>query len=114
ERARREREQLAQQEAKEQARRLREQAIAGGRQAAAARWSEGNLEEAVGLLERLRGQYPDSVEVHRDYDAAAQELRERQETEERARREREQTIAAGRLTAATQELKGNLQEALAL
>ncbi|MFL6449481.1 MAG: tetratricopeptide repeat protein, partial [Bryobacteraceae bacterium] len=108
EQAKREAEVKRQQEAEEAARQKREESIAKGRAEAAALLSRNDGAGAVALLDRLTKQYPESIGLRRDLEAAVQALdRQRREPEERRRREaedatrrkQEEAIANGRAEA---------------
>ncbi|MDR3719921.1 MAG: tetratricopeptide repeat protein, partial [Bryobacteraceae bacterium] len=103
-------------EAEERTRRLREQAIAAGRQEADTLLSAGDALGAMALLDRLAKEYPEVSAIRRDREAAARtEERLRREAEDQARRERErEVVAAGRAQAAALLREGNHQSAIAL
>jgi serine/threonine protein kinase len=99
-------------EAEEQARRRREQAISTGRQKAAELLNRGDWQRASAILDSLGAEYPDSIEIRHDREAALHEgERQRHEAEEQAR---QQAISAGRQEAAELTRRGDWQAAFAV
>ena len=107
-------------EAAQQSTRQRDLAIRNSRREASELIQEGYFAAAITLLSRLAQQYPDDVEVRKDWESAVQRERQwreeqkRREAEEAARRQRERLISLGRTQAAELAQAGDFQEAIAV